>query len=207
MSSNLYCSPPRERTDVRPPMDVSRYIGLMIPGCNHTWNDSRSFANMRVNIDDVNAETVMERGLDYISAAGGWLKLWWHLDNLSALSCRTTGRCDITGVRCDEEVEHQCRLDTLVSSASFRDEDLTPSLDWICFDNPYDRHCFISPHSHFTVIWTWRIASVMIPLLAEFLTGGITWRFSPLRAQGVWIFTPRLDPIVIIMRRERFYLS
>lgn len=83
MSSNYYSRPPRNRRDVSQPMAVSNYTGLMITGRNHTWPDSRRSANMRVNIDDVNAEIVIEDGHKYMYAAGGWLKRWQNLDNVA----------------------------------------------------------------------------------------------------------------------------
>lgn len=149
MSSSYYSRPPSERSDIRPPMDVSRYMGLMVPWQNHTWPESRRFVHMHVNIDEFNSETVSESGHEYMSVAGGWLKLWWHLDNRGARSSPTNGLCDMRWVRCYEGVDYQLRLATLVASASSRYPVRTPTLDVVCFDNTYNIHWSIARHHHF----------------------------------------------------------
>lgn len=95
ISYNYYSRYPYESRHIRPPMDVSTYMGLLVPGNNYTWPDSRRFASMCVNIDDVNAEIVTEKGHENMSAAGGWLKRWSQLDYRCARSCATTGLCDM----------------------------------------------------------------------------------------------------------------
>lgn len=116
-------------------MDVSRYIGLMVPGGNQIWPDLRRLANMRVNIDDVNDETVSEGDHEYMSAVGVCLKGWHPLDNRGAHRSPTNGICDMPWVRCYEEDNYQRRLAALVASAPARDQIRTPNLDLVCFEN------------------------------------------------------------------------
>lgn len=40
-------------------MDFIRYMGSMVRGKHYTWPDSRRLANIRVNVNDVNAVTVV----------------------------------------------------------------------------------------------------------------------------------------------------
>lgn len=132
MSSNYYYCPPLERGKVRPPMDISRFMGLMVPGRNQTWPNSCRFANKRVNIDKVHAETVTEDIHEYMSTTGGSLKRWWYIDSRGAFDCPTTGHCDMPWIRCCKEVGYQRCLDALVAPATSRDTDLTPHLDLAC---------------------------------------------------------------------------
>lgn len=55
-------------------MDVGACMVLLVPGHNLVWPDSRCFANMRLNAEDVTAETVNVDGHEYLSAVGGWRK-------------------------------------------------------------------------------------------------------------------------------------
>lgn len=53
---------------------------LLVPSNNIVWHESRRFAKMRQNAEDVNSETVTVELCEYLSAVGGWIKSWRHIN-------------------------------------------------------------------------------------------------------------------------------
>lgn len=55
---------------------------FMVPDGNVTWPNSQRFSNMRVKLLELISETITEDSTEYITTAGGWLRIWRHIDHL-----------------------------------------------------------------------------------------------------------------------------
>lgn len=87
-------------------MYFRRYMGVMVSGKPYSCPESRRFENMRVIIDDVNADTVTENGHEYMSTARGWLKRRCQIDSQGALISATNCLSEMPWVSSYEEVDY-----------------------------------------------------------------------------------------------------
>lgn len=166
-------------------MDVDAYMVLLVPGGNVVWTDSGRLANMHLNTEDVNYETVYVDGGEYLSAAGGWLKRWRHIDQIDGLSNLTEGFCDMPWVRFREEVDYQKRVTAM--SHDFVAEKVVSkmSLDLICFDHPFKNPGVSLAIIISTSTWKRRRDFGGIRIWEICSLSGRAWRSSRLRVPDV----------------------